>query len=430
MKQLMENITLRVCSLLLVVASSAMAEETVIHCGHLLDVEKRKIVDDTRILVRDGVITEIGDSVNASADADQVDLSSSYCSPGLMDLHTHFFVDSTGEPLDYVTRKHSSAFNALDGVRDARTLVNMGFTTIRIPGDFDRHYANIEIRDAISRGEFVGPRMLVAPHTISPLGGHGDYNSYAPDGAEILGPMVVDGVENLRSAVRREIKYGADWIKVMASGGVMSQHDDPTVAAYSAEEFKALADETHRHKKKITAHAHGDAGIRAAVEAGFDSIEHATMLSDETIRLMVKKGTYYVPTLYVLDWILEMGSKGGITANNLAKAKKVTETHADSVRRAYKAGVKMALGSDQIFPMEQSILEFQAMAKRIPDNWYVLQMGTINAADMLGLKDSIGSLKVGKQADIVAMLANPIEDIRAVEQIHFVMKGGELIRTE
>jgi imidazolonepropionase-like amidohydrolase len=240
--------------------------------------------------------------------------------------------------------------------------------------------------------------------------------------------MIVDGPDNLRRAVRQEIKYGADWIKVMASGGVMSQHDDPEVAGYSDAELEALADEAHRHKKRITAHAHGDAGAYAAVKAGFDSIEHATMMTERTVKLMAKQGTYYVPTFRVLDWVLELGDQGGITADNLRKAKLVAEQHDKSAQMAYKHGVPMVIGSDCIFPMEEAILEFSAFAKRIPDNWYVLRAGTINAAAMLGLENEIGSLEAGKKADLVAAPANPIEDMAAVEQVDFVMKSGRIVR--
>jgi imidazolonepropionase-like amidohydrolase len=228
--------------------------------------------------------------------------------------------------------------------------------------------------------------------------------------------------------VRREIKYGADWIKVMASGGVMSQHDDPEVAAYTDEEFAAMADETHRHKKKITAHAHGDAGIRAAVAAGFDSIEHATMMEEETARLMAEKGTYYVPTLYVVDWILERGATGGISANNLAKAELVADKHARSVQMAGKHGVHLIVGSDPIFPMAEAIREFTSLARRVNDTWLVLRAGTINPATMLDLEDEIGSLEPGKQADIVATPKSPIESMQNIEHVSFVMKGGVIVR--
>jgi len=401
-----------------------------IHCGKLLDVEKKKTLSNQHILVKNDVIVELGASVNAPADAEKIDLSNQVCMPGLMDMHVHLFTQSTQGTVDVLGTTQSSAFNALQGLRLSQELLKMGFTTVRIPGDFDRHYANIEIRNAINRGEYMGPRMLVAPHYLSALGGHADFNSFAPDGPKVLGPMIVDGVDEIRKAIRKEIKYGGDWIKVMATGGVMSQHDDPEVAAYSEEEFRVMAEETHRHKKKITAHAIGDAGVYAAVKAGFDSIEHATMMSEKTAKLMAKKGTYYIPTFHIVDWILEMGENGGITADNLAKAKLVETKHQKSAEMAYKYGVKMALGSDCIFPIEQAIKEFDAMNRRLNDNWYVLQAGTITSAEMLGLDDQIGSLKVGKQADIVATPKSPIDKMTNIESVSFVMKGGKVVRAD
>ncbi|NIB44969.1 amidohydrolase family protein [Pseudomaricurvus alkylphenolicus] len=399
-----------------------------IQCGKLLDVVKKKTLSNQNILVRNGVIEAMGAEVKAPVNAEQIDLSNQVCMPGLMDMHTHIFIDSTKSNLDAQGIMNSSADQTLMGLRNLQSLLNQGFTTIRIPGDLEKAYASISLKNAINRGEFDGPRMLVAPHALSPTGGHGDANSFAADSHLPIAINIVDGVDDIRRTLRTEFKYGADWIKIMATGGVMSQHDDPNIAAYSEEEFRVFAEEAHRHNKKITAHAHGDAGIRAAVEAGFDSIEHGTLMEKSTAKLMAKKGTYYVPTLYVLDWILEMGQKGGITANNLEKAKMVAKKHADSVAMAYKYGVKMALGSDPIFPMDQAIREFDAMAKRIPDNWYVLQMGTINSAEMLGLKDTIGSLEVGKQADIVATAKNPIDEMKNIESVSFVMKGGKVVR--
>ncbi len=414
---------------MLAAGAQAMDSYKVIDCGTVLDVEREQALSKQQILVKNAVIEAIGAGVTAPVGAERIDLSNQVCLPGLMDTHVHLFIDTTKASIDASAPTQSSAANALMGLKNTRTLLNSGFTTIRVPGDADYHYAGIELRDAIERGDFVGPRMLVAPHAISPTGGHGDFNSYAPDlPHRLMGPKVADGVAAIRLAVREEIKYGADWIKVMASGGVMSQHDDPEVAAYTAEEFRTFADEAHRHKKKITAHAHGDVGIRAAVEAGFDAIEHGTMMEPETAKLMASRGTFYVPTLYVADWILERGRQGGITANNLEKAMLVNQKHSDSVRLAVKYGVPLALGSDPIFPMEESIREFNAMARRIDDKWLVLQAGTINSAKMLGLDDQIGSLSPGKQADIVAMPNSPLEDMRNIEQVNFVMKGGVVVR--
>ena len=401
-----------------------------IHCGQLLDVEKKQTLSDQHILVKNSVIAEIGATVSTPEGSEKVDLSNQTCMPGLMDMHVHLFIDASKAAPDSSLYFNSSADQTLMGVKNLKTLINQGFTTIRIPGDHDKAYASISLKNAVNRGDITGPRMLVAPHLWSPTGGHGDVNTLAYDSH--IKPLmnIVDGVDNIRRAVRTEFKYGADWIKIMVSGGIMSHNDDPNVPAYSDEELKAFVDETHRHNKKITAHGMGDAGVYAAVKAGIDSIEHGSLVSERTLKLMAKKGTYYVPTLYGMEWVLAMGKKGGISANNLAKATKVSEQHFNNAKLAYKHGVKMALGSDPIFPMDQAIREFGAMARRIPDNWYVLQTGTINSAEMLGLDAEIGSLAVGKQADIVATPKSPVDDMRNIEEVSFVMKGGEIIRQD
>lgn len=416
------------CSMSLPSGLHAEDNYALLECGTLLDVENRYALKDQKILIKNDVITAVGSEVDVPSNVVVTDLSDRVCMPGLMDAHVHIFIDSTKSIMDWQLITDSVADQTLFGLRNLQTLLHQGITTIRIPGDMDKSYSSISLRNAINRGEFDGPRMLVAPHAIGPLGGHSDQNAYALDSEVPVATWIADGVDDIRKAVRQEFKYGADWIKVMATGGVMSQHDDPRVAAYSKEEFEAFAEEAHRHNKKITAHAHGDEGIRAAVEAGFDSIEHATLMDQKTIDLMAKKGTYYIPTRYVLDWILDMGESSGISANNLAKAKLVAEQHKESIRRAYRSKVKMAMGSDPIFPMEQATREFSAMAKLIDDNWYVLQMGTINTAELLGLENEIGSIVVGKQADIVATPANPIDDMTNIEHVNFVMKGGKIVR--
>ena len=410
-------------------AGTTSSDPIVVTCGEFLDVEAKQSLRNQQIRIEGDRIVEIGSRVRSAAGDRTIDLSDHVCMPGLMDTHVHLFIDTLNQTVDQSAPTQSSAYNALMGQKNLRTLLDLGFTTVRVPGDMDYHYAGIELRNAIERGWIEGPRMKVAPHAISPLGGHGDFNSYAPDLPHaVVGPKIADGVDGVRLAVREEIKYGADWIKVMASGGVMSQHDDPEVAAYTAEEFRAMAEETHRHKKKITAHAHGDAGIRAAVEAGFDSIEHGTMMSAETAALMAEKGTFYVPTVYVVDWILERGATGGISANNLEKAKNVAGFHAESIAHASDSGVRLVIGSDPIFPMEEAIREFTALAKRVRDNWDVLRAGTIHPAIMLGLEDELGSLSVGKRADIVASPQSPIERMQNIEQVSFVMKDGRVVR--
>ena len=418
--------TLAATALLIAGTATQASDYTHIRCGQLLDVESKKVLQNQDILTKGDVIEAIGPKLTAPAQAASIDLSNQVCMPGLMDMHVHIMFDSSKPAIRHFTETASEL--TLFGLRNLWSLLDQGFTTIRIPGDGGGDYTTIALRDAINRGEFRGPRMLVAATLHGPTGGHSDHNSIASDIRMPVRRQIVDGADEARKAVRTEVKYGADWIKVHSTGGVMSMYDDPTVASYTQEEYDAFASEAHRHKKKITAHAHADSGALGAIKAGFDSIEHGTLLKPSTLKLMAKKGVVLVPTRYVLDWILESGKQVGIPANNLAKAQLVADTHVEVINNAYKYKVKMALGSDPIFPMHLAIREFDAMNKILDDEWYVLQMGTINSAELLGLEDQIGSLKVGKQADIVATPQSPIDDMKNIEQVSFVMKDGEIVR--
>ena len=412
----------------------AVAEEeawTVIDAGHLADLQGGRFVSGQQILIRGGRIEAIGAELDIPGEAARIDLSDAYVLPGLMDMHVHVFATYDEKSRLEAVLTQSSADNALIGLKNMQTLLHLGFTTVRMPGDKGQKFATISIKKAIERGDFEGPRMFVAPHFMGPVGGHGDLNDVSADWeGKVLGQAIPAGTASMQDFVRREIKYGADWIKIMATGGVMSQFDDPSAQAFSDEEFQALADETHRHDKKITAHAHahGDGGAYAAVKAGFDCIEHGAMIEQRTIDLMVEKGTFLVPTVYVLDWILERGPGGGISANNYAKAVEVSKTHKKALRAAYKAGVNLALGSDSVFPHEQAIREFRAMADTGIANWDVLCAGTVNAARLLGIEEELGTLESGKIADIVAVRDDPAEDMRAIESVFFVMKEGRVVR--
>ncbi len=418
--------TLAATALLIAGTATQASDYTHIRCGQLLDVESKKVLQNQDILIKGDVIEAIGPKLTAPAQAASIDLSNQVCMPGLMDMHVHIMFDSSKPAIRHFTETASEL--TLFGLRNLWSLLDQGFTTIRIPGDGGGDYSTIALRDAINRGEFRGPRMLVAPTLHGPTGGHSDHNSIASDIHMPVRRQIVNGADEARKAVRTEIKYGADWIKVHSTGGVMSMYDDPTVASYTQEEYEAFASEAHRHKKKITAHAHADAGAVGAINAGFDSIEHGTLLQPSTLKLMAKKGVVLVPTRYVLDWILERGQQGSITSNNFGKAQLVADAHIEAIKNAYKYKVKMALGSDPIFPMHLAIREFDAMNKILDDEWYVLRMGTINSAELLGLEDQIGSLKVGKQADIVATPKSPIDDMKNIEQVSFVMKGGDIVR--
>jgi imidazolonepropionase-like amidohydrolase len=427
------NIPVLLLALLLpggLLAGSEEPAPTLLRCGFVVDVEHERIDRDVDLVIEGGRITHMGKALVSPRAASVIDLRQHYCLPGLMDMHTHLLVDSRARTDAENLLLRSSAADALFGLKRAQRMLHNGFTTIRVPGDADYHFSTVDLRDAINRGDFDGPRMLVAPHMLSPLGGHSDANEFREDGPEILGTVVHAGVDNVREAVRREVKYGADWIKIAATGGVMSQRDNPDSQAWTDDEMFAFADEAHRLGVKIAAHILSARAAFTAARAGFDSIEHGTLLDDKTVRLMKDNHVILVPTLYVLQWILHQGASGGITADNYRKAQRVEVAHKTSFLKAYRAGVTIAMGSDSIFPLDEVSCEFVSMVNAGMRPWDSIKSGTVNSAHLLGLQDDTGSLTVGKRADIVAVPGNPVTDITWLQQVHFVMANGTIIRAD
>jgi imidazolonepropionase-like amidohydrolase len=400
-----------------------------IHCGRLIDVRSQKPMVNATIIVRDDRIESIGTDVAAPAGSQNINLSHDTCLPGLMDLHAHILFNparSTDE--NYLLG--SSAYKALYGLKRAQQEMAEGFTTLRDPSDFDKYFALVEIRDAIARGDFMGPRMFVAPHALTSTGGHADLNDVAPDVDTLAFGKIVSGPQSMREAVREEIKYGADWIKVYVSGGVMSAHDDPRVQTFTDEEIQAAVDETHRLRKKITVHAIGTDAIKESVRAGVDSVEHGLLIDDETIRMMKEKGTYLIPTLYVLNYIVEEGPRMGFPQASIDKGKAMIGERDRHLRAAFAAGVKICFGSDTIFDEQYVPREFALLVSLGLTPFQAIQAATINPATLLGIDKETGTLESGKLADIVAVEENPLEDIHAMEHVKFVMKGGKIVRND
>ena len=402
------------------------AEEiTVLRCGRVIDVVAGRASGPASIVVRGERIESIGAS-QAPAGARIVDLASLTCLPGLMDLHAHITINP--DTLSGVDLDRTSAARALDGLHNAQIMLQAGFTTLRDPGSSDRYYSTVSLRNAIASGKVIGPRLFVAPHALSPTGGHGDINDLAADLHIDVPGRVVNGADEIRRTIREEIKFGADWIKVMATGGVMSAGDNPHHSAYTDEELRAAVDETHRLGRRITVHAIGAEGIKAAVKAGVDSVEHGMLLDQETIALMKRQGTWLIPTIYVLNYVVDHGPAMGFPADSIAKGRALREERDKHLRRAFASGVKVAFGSDTIFPHGEAVREFAELVRLGLPPAEAVRAATINAAQVLGVADQLGTLERGKFADIVAVSANPLEDIRTLEQVRFVMKGGQIVR--
>jgi len=402
--------------------ASSFATTTAIKCGRLVDVTSGKVLHRAVILVENDRIKAVG-TFEIPADAIVIDLSEATVLPGMVDMHCHF--------LDWDGRG-SAADKALSGVRNAEKILLSGFTTIRDPGGGEPNYANVSVRDAVDRGWFPGPRIRVAGRFLSITGGHGDENGVAPE-HETHGDNIVNGVDEMRKAVRRDAKFGADWIKLYVTGGFFSAGDDPTQQHFSDEEIRVAVEEATRLGKFVSAHAHGAQGIKAAVRAGVRTIEHGTFIDDEGIALMKQHGTYLVPTLRTIQALggdlPADASEGYRKANQLAK--KHFATMMENIRKAMKAGVKTCLGSDMVtLPHGLAAQELLLHVKAGQSPMEAIRSATIVSAEALAMDTEIGSLSPGKFADIVAVQGNPLDDIALLEHIQFVMKNGQVYRND
>src|SRR5713101_2137379 len=399
-----------------------------IRAGHLLDVKTGKTLNDQVIVIEGDKIVAVGPASNpqAGAGGSSIDLSTSTVMPGLIDGHTHL----TGDPrnIGYQSLGLSLPREALIGARNARLTLQAGFTTVRNVGASG--YSDVALRDAINAGDIPGPRMLVSGPPLSITGGHCD-NNLLPFEWHVQNEGVADGIEAVQHKTREIIKYGADLIKICATGGVLSTGDDPRASQYTFEEMKAIVTDAHRLGRKVAAHAHGAEGIRWASEAGVDSIEHGSYIDDAGIAAMKEHGTYLVPTLYLADWFLENAERIGTPAELIAKGREVMPAARKNVARAFAAGVKVGFGTDAaVYPHGLNAHEFAVMVKLGLTPLQAIQAATVNDADLLGWSDKVGTLEPGKWADVVAVDGDPLADVTTLERVKFVMKGGEVVKNE
>jgi imidazolonepropionase-like amidohydrolase len=401
-----------------------------VKAGRILDVRTGNYLTDQIIWIEGDRIKAVGKSADIQkqlpSTAKVIDLSNATILPGLIDCHVHLTMSpgSSGP----AGLRLSYPREALVGARNARVTLEAGFTTVR---NVAAHgYADIALRDAINAGDVPGPRMLASGPALSITGGHGDENFLAPQFA-FSSDGVADGVDGVVAKVRENIKYGADVIKFMATGGVLSEGDNPALAQYSLEEMKAIVDTAHGLGRRVAAHAHGALGIKYAVLAGVDSIEHGSYINDEDIQLMKEHGTYLVPTVYLQDWLGENMKAIGLTANMIEKAKVVLPIAQKNESHAFKSGVKIAFGTDAaVYPHGLNAHEFGKMVEMGLTPLQSIQAGTVNAADLLGWSDRVGTIEAGKFADLVAVNGDPLADVHVLENVRFVMKGGDVIKNQ
>jgi len=411
----------------LVFAQSPPKEIVLIKAGRLIDVRFGRTLTDQAILIEGDRIKEVGSSQTVSAHAPTgarvIDLSNSTVLPGLIDCHTHLTFDPSHS--GYAALGISIPREALYGAKNAKVTLEAGFTTVRNVGAGG--YSDIALRDAIDAGDVPGPRIDAAGPGIGVSGGHFDNSLLAPE-FHHSSDSIADGVPALMAKVREEVKYGADVIKIAATGGVLSKGDSPEATQFSDEEIRAVVVEAHRLGRKVAAHAHGAAGIKQAVLAGVQSIEHGSFIDEEGIRLMKEKGVYLVPTLYLADWFIENYQRLRVPEFMVEKAKVVMPAARQNIARAFKSGVKVAFGTDAaVYPHGLNAREFAVMVKLGLTPMQSMQAATVNAADLLGWSDRVGSIEPGHFADIIAVNGDPVADVTVLEHVAFVMKGGHVV---
>ena len=414
---------LLVCSAL---AQSPAPTRTIIHAGNVLDVRTGKMLPNQTIVVENGKIVSIGTSAGDAGGATVLDLSDKTVLPGLIDAHTHLTMNPS---FGYQTLGISVPREALIGAKNAKITLDAGFTTVRNVGASG--YSDVALRDAINAGDVPGPRMLVSGPPLGITGGHCDDN-LLPYDFHATADGVADGVENVQHRTREVIKYGADVIKICATGGVLSKGDDPNAAQFTLEEMKAIVADAHRLGRKVAAHAHGAQGVIWASNAGVDSVEHGHLMNDEAIATLKKNGTYLVPTLYLIDWQRENAAKANLPDFLQKKMLMVSQTGKGNAKKAFQAGVKIGLGTDAaVYPHGLNAHELNVYVVDLGMTpLQAIQTATINDADLLGLTDKIGTLEPGKYADIIAVDGNPMQDVTVLQNVKFVMKEGTVYKNE
>jgi imidazolonepropionase-like amidohydrolase len=400
-----------------------------IRAGRLFEATSDNVRLNVVILVVGDRIESVGPALTAQipAGATVIDLSRATVLPGLIDCHTHlaFRADRYDEIYRFKDTPFSHAFAA---VVHARKTLEAGFTSVRDVGS--PPFLAVDLRNSINEGLIPGPRIVASGPPISITGGHGDLNNYSPQTRVSMFPEerdfnIADGVDQVRHVVRAQVKYGVDVIKILATGGVLSKGDSPGAPQYTPEELKAAAEEAHMAGRKIAAHAHGTQGIKNAILAGIDSIEHASLIDDEGIRLAKEHGTYLVMDIYNDDYILGKAIEFGLPKENVEKEKMVGKLQRENFERALKGGAKMAFGTDAgVYPHGDNAKQFFYMVKFGMTPAQAIRAATSNAADLIGRAKDVGTIERGKYADIIAVSGDPLEDVRALETVGFVMKGG------
>jgi imidazolonepropionase-like amidohydrolase len=400
-----------------------------IKAGRLFDATGETLRQNVVIVVQDDRIQSVGAaaSVTIPAGATVIDLSKATVLPGLIDCHTHLGAraDRYDEIYSFKDTPFHSAFAA---VLNARKTLEAGFTSVRDVGSAP--FLAVDLRNSINEGFLPGPRVVASGPGISITGGHGDLNNFSPQTRVSMFPderdfAIADGADQVRHVVRSQVKYGVDVIKIMSTGGVLSKGDSPGAPQYTLEELKVAAEEAHMAGRKIAAHAHGTQGIKNAILAGIDSIEHASLIDEEGIRLSKERGVYLVMDIYNDDYLLGKAIEFGLPKENVEKEKMIGRLQRENFEKAVKGGARMAFGTDAgVYPHGDNAKQFFYMVKFGLTPAQALRAATWNAADLIGRLKDVGTIEAGKYADIIAVSGDPLQDIKTMENVGFVMKGG------
>jgi imidazolonepropionase-like amidohydrolase len=405
--------------------AAAAPNTVVVTAARLIDVATGRQTERPQITIVDGRITKVGKQGDAiPAGASRVDLPGVTLLPGLIDMHTHL----TSSPLfgGYNALLYTDAFWPVISTQHARATLEAGFTTVRNVGS--DHYDDVGLRQAIEGGFVVGPRLWTATYAIGSTGGHCDSTFFPPSMAQ-KSPAVIDSPEAGRQMVRQLHKYGAQLIKICATGGVFSHGDTPGAQQLTLDEIKAIVDEAHLTGMKVAAHAHGASGIKAAILGGVDTIEHASLVDEEGIQLAVQRGAYFGMDIYNTDYTQAEGKKNGVLEDNLQKDRDIALIQRQNFRRALKAGVKMIFSTDAgVYPHGDNAKQLATMVAWGATPLQAIQSATVTAANALGKPGDVGQVKVGAYGDLVGVTGDPLKDVTVLEHPVFVMKGGESVK--
>ncbi|PYY15099.1 MAG: Xaa-Pro dipeptidase [Acidobacteria bacterium] len=429
---------MRLCScvvslLTLLSSSSALAQTAasnviLLRCSKLLDVRQGRYITNAGVLIQNGKIVSVESGHILSPGTPRIIDAPGTCLPGLIDVHVHLTSDPEEGGFGYAELGNSIPREAIFGAKNARRTLMSGFTTVRNVGA--RGYTDVALRDGINAGDIPGPRMQVSGPALTITGGHGDDN-LLPYEYHHFGQGVANGPWAVREKVRENVKFGADLIKVLASGGVLSKGDTPGAPQYTLEELKAIADEAHKLGRKVAAHAHGTQSIKDAILAGIDTIEHSSLIDDEGIALAKQHHTYLDFDIYNDDYILAEGAKHGMLPESIEKEKGVGRLQRENFRKAFQAGALMGFATDGgVYPHGDNWKQFPKMVEWGMKPIDAIRAATLNGADIMSWSDQVGAIEKGHFADIIAIDGDPLADVNAMGKVKFVMKGGEVYRND